>query len=159
MGLAVGTISEAWSLADGVRANVCGRAHGGVAPAWGDRSEVHAVGRTACLMTIAIPATYYAAAFLAAAFLGAAFLAVAFLTSTRPAFFAAQRFFNAATIAALPAALSLRLGMAVALDIVPAPLFASAHRLLCASPMRFRVAALIFLRGCVCGSDVVVAGL
>ena len=68
----------------------------------------------------------YAAAFLAAAFPGADFLPAAFLTTTRPALFAAQRFFNAATMAALPAALNSRFGLAVALDIVSVPPFVAA---------------------------------
>jgi hypothetical protein len=57
------------------------------------------------------------------------------------AFFAAQRFFRAATIAALPAALSFRFGVepTAALD---SP-FDAAHRFRCASAIALRPAALI----------------
>jgi hypothetical protein len=85
--------------------------------------------------------------FLLAVFFAAAFFATAGLSAAFPAWNAAQRFFVASTIARLPAALSLRLrfgasdaaaGCAIPLD--------SAHRFRCASPMRFRAAALIFRR-------------
>src|ERR1017187_4277687 len=60
--------------------------------------------------------------------------------------FAAQRFFNAATIAALPAALSLRFVLGATGDDGADPFLDSAHRFRWASPMRFRAAALIFRR-------------
>ena len=80
-------------------------------------------------------------------------MAAVFLTTVRLALFAAHLFFSAATMAALPAALSLRLGMAVTLDAVSALLLV-AHRMRCASPIRLRVAALIFRRVRFCGFDV-----
>jgi hypothetical protein len=60
------------------------------------------------------------------------------------AFFAAHRFLSAATIAALPSALSFRLGFGA---LVGAPLdspFFAAHRFRCASAIAFRPATLIF---------------
>ena len=66
---------------------------------------------------------------------------------------AAQRFFVAATIAALPALLSLRLGLGAANGAGGSVAFwDSAHRFRWASPMRFRAAALIFRRLRVAGS-------
>jgi hypothetical protein len=64
-------------------------------------------------------AVFFAADFLAttffpAAFFGAAFFAAAGFDLAASAFFAAHRFFKAATIAALPALLSLRFGFNVA---------------------------------------------
>jgi hypothetical protein len=75
------------------------------------------------------------------------------------AVFPAQRFFKAATIAALPALLSFRLGFAgsdVAGDV---PLIA-AHRLVCASAIFRREAAENFFRsrGGASGVAVAVAG-
>src|ERR1019366_1825548 len=93
----------------------------------------------------------FAATFFAAfreAFTGA-FLA-AFLAGDCWAFatarLAAQRFFNAATIAALPAALSLRFVLGATGDGGADSFLDSAHRFRWASPMRFRAAALIFRR-------------
>jgi hypothetical protein len=64
---------------------------------------------------------------------------------------AAQRFFVAAAIARLPAALIFRLRFGVSdgaagCDDDPDGLFDSAHRFFCASLMRLRAAALIFRR-------------
>jgi hypothetical protein len=67
------------------------------------------------------------------------------------ALFAAQRFFRAATILALPSAVSFRVGFFAGLPAlvgaVPEAVFFSAHRFLCASAIAFRPAALIFRRG------------
>ena len=60
--------------------------------------------------------------------------------------FAAQRFFKAATIAALPAALSFRFGLGVSGATGAEVFLDSAQRFRCASPMRFLAAALIFRR-------------
>src|ERR1017187_4168143 len=60
--------------------------------------------------------------------------------------FAAQRFFNATTIAALPAALSLRFVLGATGDDGADSFLDSAHRFRWASRMRFRAAALIFRR-------------
>jgi len=57
-------------------------------------------------------ATFFAATFLTAALFVAAFFAAAGFDLAASAFFAAQRFLKAATIAALPALLSFRLGFA-----------------------------------------------
>src|SRR5664279_4461580 len=88
------------------------------------------------------------------------FLAVAFLAgvAVAVAFLAAHRFLRAATIAALPAAESLRFGLAATGEARAAdePLD-TAHRLRCASAMRFRAAALLFLR-LVVGTSGAVAG-
>ena len=65
-----------------------------------------------------------------------------FLTFAR---FAAHRFFVAAMIAALPAALNLRLGFAGASGSEPA--LACAHLFLCAAAIFLRAAALIFRLG------------
>src|SRR5215831_18316652 len=77
----------------------------------------------------------------------AAYLTAVFLATTAAGFatarFAAHRFFNAATMAARPAALSFRLrlgGCGVAGSDVP---LIAAHLLRCASAIRFRPAALI----------------
>src|SRR5262249_50825498 len=59
--------------------------------------------------------------------------------------FSAHRFFSAATIAALPAALSFRLGLVAGAAGTEAPL-AAAHLLRCASAIRFRPAGLIVER-------------
>jgi hypothetical protein len=63
------------------------------------------------------------------------------------AFFAAQRFFRAATMAARPAPLSLRSGLFAPLGATDWPI-ATAHRLRCASAIALRPEALIprFLR-------------
>jgi hypothetical protein len=91
-------------------------------------------------------AAFFATTFFTAAFSTAGFFATTG-TAAAAAFFAAQRFLSAATIAALPAALSLRCGFAVpVLDGDPGWPLDSAQRFRCASPMRFRTAALIFRR-------------
>jgi hypothetical protein len=73
------------------------------------------------------------------------------------ALFAAHRFFSAATILALPAALSFHLGFVTAWDTFGADSpFTAAYLCLCASAIFLRPAALIFRRGRVAGS--VVAG-
>jgi hypothetical protein len=58
------------------------------------------------------------------------------------AHFAAQRLFNAATIAALPAALSFRFGFLADFGPADSP-FGAAHLLRCASAIARRPAALI----------------
>jgi hypothetical protein len=65
-------------------------------------------------------------------------LPTAFFAAANAVFFAAQRFFKAATIAAFPAALSLRFGFAVTASDPGSdwPLDA-AHRFRCASAMAF----------------------
>src|SRR5260370_9433 len=76
--------------------------------------------------------------------------------SASPAFFAAYRFFSAATILALPAALSLRFCFLITLGAADSP-FDAAHRFRCASAIALRPAALIprFLRtaGFVAGAE------
>jgi hypothetical protein len=68
---------------------------------------------------------------------------------------ASHRFFVAATIAALPALLSFRLGLGAASGPDGSVAFLeAAHRFRCASPIRFLAAALIFRRLGVAGSDV-----
>jgi hypothetical protein len=71
-------------------------------------------------------------------------LLTATLYFAAPAFFRAHRFFAAATIAALPAGLSFRLGFVGALGSTF--FLDSAHRFRCASAIRARPAALIFRR-------------
>src|SRR5262245_42352266 len=67
------------------------------------------------------------------------------------AFLAAHRFFSAATIAALPTALSLRLPFeAAAAGVVAA--FAPAHLFRCPAAVRLRAAALICRRAPLCGA-------
>jgi hypothetical protein len=83
---------------------------------------------------------FFAGAFFAA-LLEADFFATASTVVAATAFFAAQRFFNAATIAAFPAALSVRFGFEGSGEAGAAE--DSAHRLRWASLMRFRAAALI----------------
>jgi hypothetical protein len=109
--------------------------------------------------------TVFFAAFAGAVF-NAAFLTPAFLAATGfglavAAFFAAHRFFKAATIAALPALLSLRLGfgasgVAGAGGADSPRIFA--HRRCWASFIRFRAAAENFFRLRV-GASGVVAGV
>src|ERR1035437_4021751 len=87
----------------------------------------------------------FTGAFFAAVFLAGGCWALAAVFAA--ALFAAQRFFNAATIAALPAALSLRFGLVASGatgDDGSDSFLDSAHRFRWASPMRFRAAALIF---------------
>jgi hypothetical protein len=63
------------------------------------------------------------------------------------AFFSVHRFFKAATMFALPAALSFRLAVGAAAGADGGTACLEAARLFrCASPMRFLVAALIFRR-------------
>ncbi len=66
--------------------------------------------------------------------------------SAAAAFFAAQRFFNAATIAALPAALSFRLGLEAFGVLASGCPLEAAHRFRCAAAIALRPAALIFRR-------------
>jgi hypothetical protein len=83
------------------------------------------------------------ARFVAFLLAGAFFFAAAVIAVADPALFAAHRFFNAATIAALPAAESFLFGFegaGVADSTSPRD---AAHRFLCASAMRARPAALI----------------
>jgi hypothetical protein len=61
--------------------------------------------------------------------------------------YAAQRFFVAAAIAALPAALSLRIGFGAAGASEAASPLAVAHLFLCPAAIFFRAAALILRRG------------
>src|ERR1019366_3269439 len=99
----------------------------------------------------AFTGTFLPTAFLAAFLAGACWALAAFFAAAR---FAAQRFFNAATIAALPAALSLRFGLVASGatgDNGTDSFLDSAHRFRWASPMRFRAAALI-LRLCFVGA-------
>ena len=107
--------------------------------------------------------TYYAAAAgTFAAFFRVVFAARFFDTAGFSAAFAAwnaaQRFRTPSAIARLPAALSFRFGFGVpdAEDGCDVPLD-SAHRFRCASPIRFRAAALIFRR-LLFGTSSVVAG-
>src|ERR1035437_7552124 len=82
-------------------------------------------------------------------FFGAAFFAVAGFDLAASAFFAAHRFFRAATMFALPALLSCRLGFAVSCVVgaggSDSPRIL-AHRRCCASRIRRRAAAENFLR-------------
>src|ERR1039458_6669888 len=97
--------------------------------------------------------------FFAAAFFAVRFFATAGFATALAAWNAAQRFFVAADIARLPAALNflLRFGASEVATDSDAPLD-SAHRFRWASPMRFRAAALIFRR-LPFGTVSVVAGL
>ena len=88
----------------------------------------------------AFTGAFFATVFLAAGVCWA--LAAAFAA----AFFAAHRFFKAATIAALPAALSIRFGLGASGATGAEVFLDSAHRFRWASPMRFRAAALILRR-------------
>src|ERR1035437_4272434 len=91
----------------------------------------------------------FAGAVFTAAFLTPAFLAATGFGFAVAAFFAAHRFFKAATIAALPALLSLRLGFAASgvagVGGADSPRI-FAHRRCWASFIRFRAAAENFLR-------------
>jgi hypothetical protein len=71
----------------------------------------------------------------------------------------AHRFFNAATMAALPAALSLRFAFVVDLEADADSPLDAAHRFRCASLMRFRAAALIFRRLPFVGSGAAVSSV
>jgi hypothetical protein len=95
---------------------------------------------------------FFVATFTGTAFFTAVFLATLGAAFTAAAFFAAHRFFNAATIAALPAALSLRSGFDG--SGVTGAVEDAAHRLRWASLMRFRAAALIGRRFAVGASGV-----
>ena len=64
------------------------------------------------------------------------------------ALFAAQRFFSAKTMAALPAALSLRFGLVALVAAGLGPALLAAHRFLWASAIALRAAALIFRLPC-----------
>ena len=68
--------------------------------------------------------------------------------------FAAQRFFSAATIAALPAALSLRFGFAGASSVLASE---AAHRFRCPAAIALRPAALILRRECFAARGAVLA--
>jgi hypothetical protein len=70
------------------------------------------------------------------------------------AFLSAQRFFIAATIAALPAALSVPLGFDVFFSGAMTSAFAAAHLLRCPAAIARRPAALIFRLGGLAGSSV-----
>ena len=107
-------------------------------------------------------AVFFLAAFFAAFFTGAVFAADFFAASgvifTAAAFFAANLFRNAATMLALPAAVSFRFGLTgsgvtgVDEGLESPRIFA--HRSCWASFMRLRAAAENFLRPCVDGSGV-----
>jgi hypothetical protein len=86
----------------------------------------------------------------AATLLGAAFLTAIFSTAADAAFFAAQRLFNAATIAALPAGESLRFDLVVTGSDT---IFFAAHLFFNAATIFALPAALIFRRRGVCGFD------
>ena len=64
------------------------------------------------VVAVFFAADFLATAFFTAAFFGAAFFATADFALAASAFFAAQRFFKAATMFALPALLSFRFGFA-----------------------------------------------
>jgi hypothetical protein len=83
------------------------------------------------------------AAFLTIDFLRADFLAFIGCGLPAEARLTAHRFFNAATIAALPAALSLRLRLATAGLGGWANFLVAAHLFCCAAAIRFRAATLI----------------
>ena len=74
------------------------------------------------------------------------FFAGAFVAAFCALWIAAQRFFVAAMIAALPAALSFRFAFGAGAVAGASDFFDSAHRFRCASPMRFLAAALILRR-------------
>jgi hypothetical protein len=87
--------------------------------------------------------------FLCAVFFAARLFATAGFSAAFAAWKAAQRFFVASTMARLPAALSFRFGasdVAAGCGCGSDGFLDSAHRFRCASPMRFRAAALSFRR-------------
>src|SRR4029077_9560353 len=89
----------------------------------------------------------------AAGFLVVDFFTAGFFAVAPAALFDDQRFFSAPTMAALPEALSLRFGFEATAFTGASDSSLEAHRFRCASPMRFRVAALIARRLDSCGSD------
>src|ERR1035441_9229849 len=114
----------------------------------------HAIGSGYCApvcVAVCAGADFFAT-FLTAAFF-AGFLVAAFSCCALAALTASHRFFVAALIAFLPAAESFRLGLGAASGTDGSAAFLdAAHLLRCASPMRFRAAALSFRRLGVAGS-------
>ena len=103
---------------------------------------------TAAFLAGALFFTTFAGAFFTTAFLTAPFFVAAGFGLAVAAFFAAHRFFKAATIAALPALLSLRLGLGASSGVAGSDcFFAEAHRFRWASAIRARPAALILCLG------------